>query len=243
MCTSWPDTAQRAKLASQAGAPYGISGCIRATDGTTLPLAYQRALHPRACYDRNGRYSFNALITCDWNCGIIGITQGCSMAATDSFVQTPEVWHRQPRIYFSPAEYILGDKGMKYTPCRISPFLLPECTTAEHMNFNFQLAQLRVRSQHTIAILKGRWSSLRELRMGIGSDKEFAHETDWVLACCILHNMCQALVESTPESSETEDSATCHASPEDGALQARQSVVQRVRTFIRTAGTCREPTE
>lgn len=233
MYIKWPNATERAEMASHAGAVYGFSGCIGATDGTTFPLAYQPALHPWTYYDRKGRYSLNAVVTCDWNCKILSVTQGCTGAAPDSFVQTLADWHRHPGIYLSPGEYLLGDKGMKYTARVIGPFLRPECTTAEHDNFNYQLAKLRVRSEHTIGILKGRWGSLRELRLGIGSDKAYGRATDWVLACCVLHNVCQAEGDGSPERTEREESSACLISPGSEALAARQSVAQHVCNFMR----------
>lgn len=96
------------------------------------------------------------MITCDWNDSIISVVQGCTGAAPDSFVQSLASWHKHPGAFFSDGEYPLGDKGMKYTSCVLGRFLEPDCTSADRRTYNFQLARLRVRSEHTIGILKGR---------------------------------------------------------------------------------------
>lgn len=152
----WPDSEKRQALSEWSGERCGFIGCIGATDGTTFLLAYQAALHPWAYYDRNCRYSLNAVITCDWNDSIISVVQGCTGAAPDSFVQSLASWHKHPGAFFSDGEYPLGDKGMKYTSCVLGRFLEPDCTSADRRTYNFQLARLRVRSEHTIGILKGR---------------------------------------------------------------------------------------
>jgi len=42
----WPNTQRRASLSAYAAERFRFDDCIRATDGTTFPLAYQPALHP-----------------------------------------------------------------------------------------------------------------------------------------------------------------------------------------------------
>jgi len=63
----WPNTQRRAQQAGWAGSSDGFDNCIVATDGNTFPLEYQPALHPWSYYDRKGRYSLKAVITCDWD--------------------------------------------------------------------------------------------------------------------------------------------------------------------------------
>jgi len=61
----------------------------------------------------------------------MNIVEGCTAAAPDALVQTLAIWHRFPSIYFSAEQYVLGEKGMKYSAWLIGPFLRPQCTTAE----------------------------------------------------------------------------------------------------------------
>jgi len=93
------------------------------------------------------------VLTFDWDGLFISVVQGCTGAAPDAFVQSLANWHRYPQVYFSDGQYLLGDKGMKYTSWVIGPFLKPESTTSERRNFNFQLARVHVRSEHTIGVL------------------------------------------------------------------------------------------
>ena len=162
---TWPNAQWRAVAADWAADNFVFQNCIGATDGTTVSLAYQPALHPWSYYDRKGRYSLNVVITCDWHGYITNVVQGCTGAAPDAFVQTLANWHRFPHIYFSSGQYLLGDKGMKYSSWVIGPFLRPQLTSSDRRNFNYQLARLRVRSEHAIGVLKGRFASLRELRV------------------------------------------------------------------------------
>jgi len=124
-----PNAQQRAEQAMWAGDSVGFDSCIGVPDGTAFLLAYQPALHPWTYHDRNGRYSLNTVLTCDCGGYIIIMVQGCTGAAPDTFVKTPASWHRFPAVSFSAGQYLLGDKGMKYSPRLIGPYLRQACTT------------------------------------------------------------------------------------------------------------------
>lgn len=79
---------------------------------------------------------------------------------------------------------------MLYSRNLIGSFKEPEITGPEYQNFNYQLARLRVESEHMIGILKGRWGSLKELRLAFSTDKQFSVALTWVMACVVLHNVC-----------------------------------------------------
>lgn len=94
-----------------------------------------------------------------------------------------------------------------------------------------------MRSEHTIGIFKGRFCSLKELRLGIGSHKVFAHATYWILACCVLHNICQAENHGAlARVQEDEGPPSTLESLGSGALEAREAVQERVCAFMRANG-------
>jgi len=235
----WPNTQRRAQQAEWAGSSYGFDNCIGATDGTTFPLAYQPALHLWSYYDRKGRYSLNAVITCDRDGYLINVVQGCTGAAPDAFVQTLFNWHRYPQVYFSAGQYLLGDKGMNYSAWVIGPFLKPECTTSDRRNFNYQLARLRVRSEHAIGMLKGRFSSLKELRLRLNGEKDYDSATSWVLVCCIFHNICRQHDDLELETTDAVGPNDPWVEPGAHANEARNSVMENVCQFMRASGTYR----
>lgn len=177
------------------------------------------------------------MITCDWDDTIISVVQGCTGAAPDSFAQTRANWHKHPSSFFSDGQYLLGDKGMKYTDRVLGPYKAAESTTPNRRNYNFHLACLRVRSEHTIGILKGRFCSLKELRLDICSDKAFVRATDWILACCVLHNICQTENDGAPERvQEDEGPPSMLESLGSGALEARVSVLEKLCACMRANG-------
>jgi hypothetical protein len=48
---------------------------------------------------------------------------------------------------------------------------------------------VRIRSEHTIGYLKGRFSSLRGLRQQINSKRDHEIAINWIITCVILHNI------------------------------------------------------
>jgi hypothetical protein len=55
-------------------------------------------------------------------------------------------------------------------------------------HFNYHLSRLRVRSEHTIGLLKGRFQSLEEIRIKITNESDHKWVMVWILTCMILHN-------------------------------------------------------
>ncbi|KAH9467337.1 hypothetical protein Pst134EB_002356 [Puccinia striiformis f. sp. tritici] len=82
--------------------------------------------------------------------------------------------------------------------------------------FNHHLSSIRVRNEHCIGILKGRFQSLRGLRKDLSSAGTMEKITHWISACIVLHNF--LLEDKTPDYYEgdvdTEDSNS------NGARQA-----------------------
>jgi hypothetical protein len=55
--------------------------------------------------------------------------------------------------------------------------------------FDHVLAQLRVRSEHCMGALKGRFQCLRGLRVNINSKSDHAEALRWITVAIILHNL------------------------------------------------------
>ncbi|KAJ7091298.1 hypothetical protein C8R43DRAFT_908307, partial [Mycena crocata] len=53
--------------------------------------------------------------------------------------------------------------------------------------FNYHLSAVRIRSEHCVGFLKGRWSSLRGLRVAINGEKGLQYASLWIVACINLH--------------------------------------------------------
>ncbi|MBW0489047.1 hypothetical protein O181_028762 [Austropuccinia psidii MF-1] len=74
---------------------------------------------------------------------------------------------------------------MRCIPCYKGAAANSHC----NCSFNYYIAQARVRIEHCIGILKGRWASLQNLRLRCNSADDMVHVNRWVYACAILHNI------------------------------------------------------
>ena len=72
--------------------------------------------------------------------------------------------------------------------------------TEEQMKFNTHLGKLRVTSEHTIGMLKGRFPLLRSIPMVIDNSKKSVRRILKYIDCCIiLHNLLIELKDEPPE--------------------------------------------
>lgn len=60
----------------------------------------------------------------------------------------------------------------------------------ENRSFNYHLSRIRIRSEHGIGYLKGRFQSLKKLRIQILNPQDLAYATLWNNSCIILHAFC-----------------------------------------------------
>ena len=59
---------------------------------------------------------------------------------------------------------------------------------ANRRKFNKKVANIRVRVEHCIGILKARFQSLKSLRLKIKNKKDLHRCIYWIRVCCVLHN-------------------------------------------------------
>ena len=66
-------------------------------------------------------------------------------------------------------------------------YFRPEKLELDNAKYNYHLSAVRVRSEHCIGYLKGRWGSLKGLRVSIKGEKGIQYATLWIIACIHLH--------------------------------------------------------
>jgi hypothetical protein len=107
--------------------------------------------------------------------------------------------YRQPADHFSPGQYLIADSAYALSSTCIPAYKVPAANDHFNSFFNTCLAKSRVRNEHCIGILKGRWGSLQQLRNQIRSAREMVYLCEWVVACFILHNMLAQLGDAWDE--------------------------------------------
>ena len=71
---------------------------------------------------------------------------------------------------FSQDEWLWADSAYTIQPWVVTPYKQPSLRT-ENKIFNYYVSKVRVRSEHAMEFLKGRFSSLRGLRQAIQDER------------------------------------------------------------------------
>ena len=92
---------------------------------------------------------------------------------------------------FSGAQYLLADSGFAPKSTVMPCFKKPAHSqlTDDQRRFNLQLSKLRIRNEHCIGMLKGRFQSLKGLRLRLRHGHDGVRIVAWIQACAILHNL------------------------------------------------------
>lgn len=91
------------------------------------------------------------------------------------------------RNLFTEEEFMWGDSAYALTSHVIAPYKLPKSIIPDNKTFNYYLSRIRVRSEHAIGFLKGRFGSLNELRQKIRSPITHKLALIWIKTCIVLH--------------------------------------------------------
>eukprot|EP00644_Phytophthora_capsici_P000100 jgi/Phyca11/99824/e_gw1.4.719.1 len=208
-CIKWPDADERRQIAGRMKR-QGFPGCIGFIDGTTFPLSQKPGVNGQFFFDRKHRYSVNAQVVCDDRRRIIVFYSGWPGSSADSTVYR-EMMLAQDRhkpLFFSRGQYLIADSAYPAdrTHNTIVPSYKKNQAGIDNEAFNTCVAHVRVVNEHTIGVLKGRWSSLRELRIQIKVKEDLERVLRWMHACVVLHNWLISFGDEWGSSDEDEPS-------------------------------------
>jgi hypothetical protein len=147
--------------------------------------------------------------------------------------------HQEPGYFLRPLEWVWADSAYTPTTWCVPPFKKPargELTRLQR-HFNYHLSRLRVRSEHTFGLLKGRFQSLKEIRIRINTEGDHTWATIWIVACLILHNLI-ILIEGDTESADIFEGAEPSAQVEDAEplLQGAIVSIEEWEEFMSSVG-------
>ncbi|MBW0490646.1 hypothetical protein O181_030361 [Austropuccinia psidii MF-1] len=99
-------------------------------------------------------------------------------------------------VYKNMGQYLLADSAYPLNEHLIPAYRAPAANAPINAKFNYCLAKSRVRNEHMIGILKGRWASLREMRLHLNGREDIQPYMEWIKSCCIPHNMLSQIEDS-----------------------------------------------
>ena len=162
----WPNGREREQISTAIKDKFDFPHCVGIADGTLFPLAFEP--HTEDAPDYSGRkygYSLTVMIICDHQRRIGHYLAGYPGSAHDNRVFKATKMSMEPKKYFDPMQYLIGDSAFENQPFMVSAFKKPKGTTLpkNHEKFNEKMARLRIISEHCIGMLKGRFPWLRSI--------------------------------------------------------------------------------
>ena len=98
---------------------------------------------------------------------------------------------QHPEQFFSDKQFMAGDSAYPLSRFVITPIRQNNTEFSEHQKakFNEHFSKARVRVENCFGKLKEIFCSLKELRFRLTNEQNHTDCCNWILACCILHNI------------------------------------------------------
>jgi hypothetical protein len=106
---------------------------------------------------------------------------------------------------FQNGECILADSPYPRETWSTAPYKKALTERPNTRTFNYFVSRLRIRSQHAVGSLKGRFGSLRVLRQQIRDDRFHELSLEWIKACIVVHMMCFSIERYLPDGGMVEE--------------------------------------
>ena len=194
----WPCISERRNIANRIYRKYRIPNCIAIADGTLFPLLNAPStIDTPAYHGRKYLYSLSVMLINDDKKYIRYYLSGFPGSAHDQRIYANTDLNTEPETYFCDDQgkvnyYLIEDSAFSNTPTVVSAFKAYNCNALEKEkeDFNSVLGRLRVTSEHTIGILKGRFPFLKCIPMKLTKKRKSMKRILQIIdSCIILHNI------------------------------------------------------
>ena len=199
---SWPTQDERNAMKTRL-ASTGFRHCVGIADGTFVVLTRKPKIYHECYFCRKSCYAINVLVICDDRGKILYYLAGWPGSTHDNRVLKSSNLYLNRENYFSHLEYLLGDSAYSNSSIMVPAFKKGRNETVlprDKELFNTHLARVRIKSEHCIGILKGRFQCLKGLNTYISrGEDDVKYIVDLVSACCILHNLLLSFDDEIPQ--------------------------------------------
>jgi hypothetical protein len=206
---TWPDELERRLISRRIRDEYHWPNTVGIADGTLFPLTYEPQSEDAPDYSgRKFKYSLTVMIVNDDNRRIRYYYAGMPGSCHDARVYRQTKLFKNPAAYFSPGQFIVADSALPNSATVVSAFKSPTgyALGEEEQKFNTHLGRLRVLSEHTIGILKGRFPWLKSIPMVLTDKPSSLRKVLQYIDCCIIvHNLLVEVDEIPDDWCDTDD--------------------------------------
>lgn len=199
----WPNAMERIEIARRIEEKYGLPGCVGIVDGTLFPLTSQPSRIDAPEYSgRKHLYSLTTLIACDDQRRIRYSFAGCPGSVHDNRVYKMSRLFLRADQMFSPGQYTLADSAYANSNHMVSAYRRYRGNelTIQQTYFNGLMSRLRIISEHTIGMLKGRFPWLKSIPNLLTEGEQTTDTIMKYMECCmVLHNLLATPLHEFPE--------------------------------------------
>lgn len=185
----WPTGQEKEAAKDWVEEQAGLSawrGGFCMVNGTSIPL-YQQPSYDGGTFEDS---SINLQIINAPNRHIVDYGSGVRGSRhDDQCFQSMRVGQRQTEL-LDEDEWCWADQGYHLTKWLILPYEQPADQVNDNRVFNHHLSKIRIPCEQTIGYLRGRFQSLKELRIRIRKEKDLDYAVAWINTCIVLHAFC-----------------------------------------------------
>ncbi len=120
---------------------------------------------------------------------IVDYSHGFTGSAHDATAFEHTAAHKHPDWFFEGEEFAWADSAYSLNKRTIPVHHKPASFRRQNTIFDKAVAHIRVRSEHCMGALKGRFQCLRGLRVNINSPDDHIRACRWITISIILHNL------------------------------------------------------
>jgi len=160
---------------------------LGAIDGTTIPVYRAPTLDRHVWVTRSSEFAIGATGVCDHQGAFIFFSTGYPGSRHDSAAFKDTDLYRHAQQYLTGEEYIVGDAAYALSPRLIVGF--KGTLTPDQTMFNMRLSGAQTKVVYAFGLLKGRFASLKKLRVHIADDNSLHQVSMHIAACVVLHNI------------------------------------------------------
>ncbi|KIO27437.1 hypothetical protein M407DRAFT_38880, partial [Tulasnella calospora MUT 4182] len=160
-------------------------------NGTLVRLHQKPGLNGDAYFSWKMSYDLNVQVVNTFtNLQIVDYVTGFTGSAHDSNAFQYSAVVKHPGWFFeTDHEFMWADSAYTVTSRVIPVHKRPAADDPLNRQFDTAVSRIRIRSEHCMGAIKGRFQSLRGLRIRINRKRNHVDACNWIRMCLILHNL------------------------------------------------------
>lgn len=217
---------------------WGLPQCIGAVDGCHIPVSPPEMCHTDY-YNRKGWYSIILQAVSDQNYLFTDIYVGWAGSVHDARVLVHStLYEKASEGHLVPHQvrrisnvdvplFLVGDSAYPLQTWLMKPFPHGSVTTRQERTYNYRISRARIVVECAFGRLKGRWRRLMKK-----NDMDINNVPQVIVACCVLHNICEIHGDSFEDGWLMEDENSLQQPTSPAVADGGQNHAKQIRDAL-----------